>query len=203
MRKSSRGASRLVEWVGLAVLAAFVVDGRTVRAHQESSSPEGRASGLRIYRALDRNGRQVVVLTNLDDQGNRLPSPPDERVPEAPIATERCQAPARASEEPAPVGSAPAQERDGGGATIVININNAPLETAPDTVYALPTLGYGGLVGPFRYPENHHFLGYGTGISSPSLFGGLGLNPGNRFGLKTGTPCAQGYDCMFGPDGGR
>jgi hypothetical protein len=81
---------------------------------------------------------------------------------------------------------------DGGGTTIVININNNPPPPPapapppappppPPAVVTVPVLGYGGIVGPFRYPEHHHFLGYGHGVRSPSSFSALGLRVSDRF----------------------
>jgi hypothetical protein len=183
---------------------------------------------LRIYRTFDRHGNPTIVLTNLDDEGNFLdprtareeapaarPPAPRER-PAPPAATaaggrddeardEASPNPVRVvvrgggAERPAGDGEVEVTTEAGGSTTIVININNNP--PPPASVPAVyPILSFGGLPGAFRYPEHLHFLGYGHGTGSPSLFSGLGLNAGNRFGLKTGNPCGRGFDCMFGPE---
>jgi hypothetical protein len=107
-------------------------------------------------------------------------------------------------------GAAPIEERnvevsaDGsGGTTVIININ-PPAPPEKDTAVfplpqAYPVVVTGGLAGAYHYPNHLYFLGYGPDISSPSMFGGLGLNAGNGFGLSNGTPCTRGFDCMFGP----
>ncbi|MBI4169669.1 MAG: hypothetical protein HY510_07005 [Acidobacteria bacterium] len=182
---------------------------------------------LRIYRTFDRHGNPTIVLTNLDDEGNFLdPRTAREEAPAArpPAPRERPVPPAdtaaRGDDEwtgkpsagpvqvvvrgggagrPVDYGEVEVTTDAGGGTTIVININNnLPPPAAVPAVY--PILSYGGLPGAFRYPEHQHFLGYGHGTGSPSLFSGLGLNAGNRFGLKTGNPCGRGFDCMFGPE---
>ncbi len=180
---------------------------------------------LRIYRALDRQGRPTVVLTNLDEYGNLLRPTPDES-PCAPPSSP-AEAPSAKESDKQAAGRAPVQiiiNQGGSGAgpddsgavdvrggtdgdtTIVININNnpappaAPPSSAP-LVY--PAVLVGGLPGPFRYPDHQPFLGYSLDGSSPGLFGGLGLNAGNQFGIKTGRSCEHGYDCMFGAAHGR
>ncbi len=92
----------------------------------------------------------------------------------------------------------------GDGTTIIINIDATPASppAASPPVLVAPVVaipGIGGIRGPIRYPEHHHFLGYGHDISSPGYFGGLGLNAGNGFGLSNARPCGRGFDCMFGP----
>ncbi|MEE9292011.1 MAG: hypothetical protein V3U83_03680 [Acidobacteriota bacterium] len=86
-----------------------------------------------------------------------------------------------------------------GGTTVIINIDAvAPQRSAPLPVMFAPIVAFGGLRGPIRYPEHHHFLGYGHNNSTPGLFGGLGLNASNGYGI--GNPaCGNGFDCMFGP----
>jgi len=186
-----------------------------------------QSDDLRIYRGTGRHGGPVMVLTNLDAQGNFFPG----HRSDAPAGEER----ARPSGSPPPAWSpAPAAEAaphsapaaqvqvlvnrgdgadpaaaddvevrtDGGATTVIININppaSPERQTVVVPAVAFPTVAYGGIVGPFRYPDHLHFLGYGHGTSSPSYFGGLGLNAGNRFGLTTGVACDRGYDCMFGP----
>ena len=173
-----------------------------------------QSSELRIYRTVNRDGTPIVVLTNVDAEGQFFPgrderslaaySPP----PAAPLeAREReTKTPVRVvvnrgdGESPAAADEVEVATDPGGGTTVIINIH-PPAPPPPQTVVvpvAYPPVAYGGLVGPFRYPDRLYFLGYGPGIASPSYFGGLGLNAGNRFGLKTGVACDRGYDCMFG-----
>ena len=172
-----------------------------------------QSSDLRIYRTVNRDGAPIVVLTNVDAEGqyfpgrDELPSPPSAPLPAAPLA-----APERPSAPPVKVvvnqgegedstGEAEVATDTGGGTTVIINIHPPappPRETVVVPV-AYPPVAYGGLVGPFRYPDHQYFLGYAPGTASPSYFGGLGLNAGNGFGLKTGATCDRGYDCMFGP----
>ena len=86
-----------------------------------------------------------------------------------------------------------------GGTTVIINIDAvAPQPPAPVPVVFAPIAAFGGVPGPIRYPEHHHFLGYGHNNSTPGLFGGLGLNASNGYGIRN-TPCGVGFECMFGP----
>ncbi len=206
---------------GWAILACTL---STLHAAPPANETIFESPDLRIYRALDRDGRAVVVLTNIDQDGNFFPGRRQEQVAERPAALpESCAAgsgPAPAppgAEEPkrrsvrVRVGGDDGSERparedeieigsDGtGDTTIVININNPAPAPSAAPILAYPVLAFGGLPGPFRYPDHLHFLGYGHGVGSPSLFSGLGLNAGNHFGLKTGTTCENGYDCLFGP----
>ena len=179
-----------------------------------------QSSELRIYRTVNRDGAPIVVLTNVDAEGqyfpgrpvesarrDERPSPPFAPPPTAPLAApERPQAPpvkvvVNQGEGGDPTGEAEVATDTGGGTTVIINIHPPappPRETAVIPVAYAPVV-YGGLVGPFRYPDHQYFLGYAPGTASPSFFGGLGLNAGNGFGLKTGASCDRGYDCMFGP----
>jgi hypothetical protein len=189
-----------------------------------------------IYRTLDRHGTPVIVLTNLDEEGQALAGPGEATPPEVPGPSsegETCRpAPLSAQgdvenpagkqtaggrvrvvvnrgdgQEPADPGEVEVTSDGGGGTTVVVNVN-PPSRPERDTVVVpggsfYPVLTYGGLVGPYRYPDHLYFLGYGPDTSSPSLFGGLGLNAGNRFGLQTGVSCGRGFDCLFGPPHGR
>ena len=181
-----------------------------------------QSESLRIYRVVDDRGRQRLVLTNLDNQGNRLS--PDDDAAEAPPNRGPVR-PAAAVEmnedrfddetatEEREISVAIGEEKvvrvdDGKGTTIVININPPPAPApAPETIIVpaviTSVIGFGGIAGPYRFPENHPFLGYGTGIRSPAWMGGLGLNAGNRYGLNTGTDCGPGFDCMFPPSAKR
>ena len=180
-----------------------------------------QSDNLRIYRGTGRHGLPVLVLTNLDAQGNFFPGHrSDAAAVEVRSEPSGSPAPAAgAAPRPAPVaqvqvvvnrgdGAAPTDaddvqvEADGrGGTTVIINIHPpAPPERQTVVVPAgYPVVSYGGLAGPFRYPEHLHFLGYGHDTSAPSYFGGLGLKADNGFGLKTGVACDRGFDCMFGP----
>ncbi len=182
-----------------------------------------QAPGLRIYRGLDRHGGPTLVLTNLDEEGGFLSgrdetpgggvpavgSPHDSAAnPPADQASAAAPAPVTitvregdGTERPAGTGDIDVATDAAGGTTIVININNLPPPRAevPNPTFVYPVVAIGGLPGPFRYPDRQPFLGYGLGIRSPSWFGGLGLNAGNRFGLKTGVACELGFDCMFAP----
>jgi hypothetical protein len=104
-----------------------------------------------------------------------------------------------------PAGGTQVEVSDGGqgGTTVVININNNPPAPppAPVPVYYSSAVVVGGIAGAFRYPDRQPFLGYSLDGRSPGFFGGLGLNAGNRFGLKTGNSCGNGYDCLFAPTG--
>lgn len=180
-----------------------------------------QSSELRIYRTVNRDGTPIVVLTNVDAAGQYFPGRPAEvasqgerPIPSAPAAP--VQTPERPAPPPVKVvvngaegdAAAPSHEvevtsESGGGTTVIINIH--PPEPPPRETVVVPAayqpIAGGVLVGPYRYPDHLYFLGYAPGTSSPSYFGGLGLNAGNRFGLKSGQTCDRGYDCMFGPTG--
>ncbi len=188
--------------------------------------PVFESASLRIYRVLDSEGRQRLLLTNLDEDGNRL-APEDEQTrtvkrPEAPPPEARSVESSGARPEFDPPPAEPVSEEreihvdagednvvrvdDGRGTTIIININPPPAPEPPAPpepivvpVLSTPWVGFSGIAGSFRFPDNHPFLGYSTGIGSPSWFGGLGLNAGNGFGLSTAKPCGRGFDCMFPP----
>jgi hypothetical protein len=168
--------------------AAFLCVAAAPRARAgDCDDPVLSAPDLRICRTIDRSGRSAVVLTNLDDDGNRL----------APDAGPGPAAAPRAWRE-TPQGEVQGDGR--GGTTVVINIDARPdPRPAVVPVVAVPVVAVGGLPGSFRYPDRQPFLGYGGGTSSPGWFGGLGLNASNNFGLKTGRTCQGGFDCMFGP----
>lgn len=189
---------------------ALVVRGTVVAGTPDAAGcPENvlfQSSQVRIYHTLDRHGRLATVLTNLDENG--APLDPDWE-PAAPVGT-RAATPASPPEAPAVAprtGSAPlriairpregaerAAEADeielrqdeAGGTTVVININNNPPAAPPtpappsSALVAVPVALYGGIVGPFHYPEHHHFLGYGHGVRSPSSFSALGLRASDR-----------------------
>jgi len=179
-----------------------------------------QSNDLKIYRATSERGVPVVVLTNLDALGNRLAPALDSEVGagEAGTCAPDRSPQAAATSSPGSVkvvvnqggAEAPVDERnvevtpDGpGGTTVIININ-PPASPEREIVvvpppYTYPVVAIGGLQGGYRYPDHLNFLGYGPDTSSPSWFGGLGLNAGNGFGLSNGTPCTHGFDCMFGP----
>jgi len=189
------------------------------------AEPIFSSASLRIYRVVDSSGLSRLLLTNLDADGNRLA--PEEVSAGPAIRSEAGDAwPAdhggrdsADSPEPAPASAEPAPEAreihvdagednvvrvdDGNGTTIIININPPPPAAPPEPtlvpVAAVPWVGWGSITGHYRYPDDHPFLGYSTGVGSPSWLGGLGLNAGNGYGLNTGKPCGRGFDCMFPP----
>jgi hypothetical protein len=209
--------------------AAFLFVAAAPRAGAgDCDDPVLSAPDLRICRTIDRSGRSAVVLTNLDDDGNRLAPDAGPGPAAAPRAwretsqgedTGTADAGAGTADaggaDPATVrvvvrgeggdrdfaaGEVEVQGDGRGGTTVVINIDARPdPRPAVVPVVAVPVVAVGGLPGPFRYPDRQPFLGYGGGTSSPGWFGGLGLNASNNFGLKTGRTCQGGFDCMFGP----
>ena len=255
MRRPKVSYNDVVNWVarfsrrlplpdGLAapvMVLAIACTANGYRPALAASSPEEilfQASDLKIYRTLSRQGTPVVVLTNVDAEGNLLSGGDGSRgVSQAPPAlvppgSSGAEGPCgRPGPERSGDGGAPGRPSSGGnirvvvngdgrttpvdgrevdvstdgsgGTTVIININpqaSPERETAVlPAPLAYPIVAIGGLVGAYRYPDHMHFLGYEPGTSSPSWFGGLGLNAGNGFGLKNGTPCGRGFDCMFGP----
>lgn len=230
----------LAAWViGLALTVTMLAP-QPAHAAQPADEILFQSSDLRIYRTLSR-GTAVVVLTNVDAEGNLLsggdgPCSHPQAAPARPVTG---LPGAEGAREGSPTGKggqaiAPASTTDGGavkvvvngdggatpadqpdvvvttdgtgGTTVIVNINPARPDK-PDIVdvpaWSYPIIAFGGLLGGFHYPEHLYFLGYGPGTSSPSMFGGLGLNAGNRFGLKPASPCDKGFDCMFGPLPGR
>jgi len=179
--------------------------------------------GLRIYRTTSRLGTPVVVLTNLDDEGNvlaRHDGAGEEGVPpRLPTAEEAEVAPPPLSPRPATPGEIPGGrgvsvlvhqggdalpvdeqdvevQSDGAGATtVVININ-LPAAPGGGTTFvpapSYPLFPYGGLAGPFHYPDHLYFLGYGPSNDTPVFFGGLGLSSTNRYARASGHPRAEG-----------
>src|SRR5262245_1403398 len=168
-----------------------------------------QSTDLRIYRTVIRDGVPIVVLTNVDAEGRYFPGrpaedpardevvvPPRPSVPAPASAPERPPAPQVKVVVNAGDGEAGADSHDvevstesGGGTTVIINIHQPdppPRETVVVPV-VYPPVTYGTLAGPYRYPDHLYFLGYSPGTSSPSYFGGLGLNAGNRFGLPSGA----------------
>ncbi len=180
--------------------------------------------GLRIYRTTSRLGKPVVVLTNLDDDGNVLAGhdgageaamPP----PRVPAAEDAEVAPPPLSTRPAIPGgipgasgvsvqvhqggdAVPVDERDvevqsdgAGATTVVININ-LPAAPVGGTTFVpaqtYPLVTYGGLVGPFHYPDHLYFLGYGPGNDTPVFFGGLGISSTDRYARASGHARATG-----------
>jgi hypothetical protein len=198
-------------------------------AEQGVGEPVFESESLRIYRVLDSEGRQRLLLTNLDEDGNRL-APEDEEArtverPEAPplpaASVRTVESPGTRPEFDPPPAKPVSEEReiyveagddsvvrvdDGRGTTIIININPppapeppAPTEQVIVPVLSAPWVGWGSIVGHYKYPDDHPFLGYSTGVGSPSWLGGLGLNASNGYGLSTAKPCGRGFDCMFPP----
>jgi hypothetical protein len=98
------------------------------------------------------------------------------------------------------------RRREGDGATIVINIDNrqspppAPPPASPavpaPSPWSWPTMVWGGIPGPYVFPEHWHFLGLTHDNSYPRSFGGLGFGT-SRYAALYSTPekpCAAG-DC--------
>lgn len=198
--------------------------GTAARAATPAEETIFQSSELRIYRTVNRDGIPIVVLTNVDADGQYFPGRPADAPgqgartlpPMSSIRADSPEAPGRPTAPPMRVvvngaeveDAAPSQvvevsSETGGGTTVIVNIN--PPQPPPRETIVVPAayqpVADGVLVGPYRYPDHLYFLGYAPGTSSPSLFGGLGLNAGNHFGLKTGQVCDRGYDCMFGPTG--
>ena len=214
--------TRILALHALMLMLLSGAPGTAARAATSAEETLFQSTDLRIYRTVNRNGVPIVVLTNVDAEGRYFPGrpvedpardgrtiPPRPSVPApAPVAPERPPAPPVKVVVNGGDGEAAADSHDvevstesGGGTTVIINIHQpdpAPRETVVIPV-AYPSVAYGTLAGPYRYPDHLYFLGYSPGTSSPSYFGGLGLNAGNRFGLKGGAACDQGYDCLFGP----
>ena len=165
------------------------------------------SESLRIYRVLGPDGVARTFLTNLDEKGDPLlPEPAGEAVGGDRARRDDFRAAdlqgAPESRRSAAPAAEPHRHEEPSTTTIVININAAPpAAPAPAVVpvVAAPYVIFGGLVGGFRYPDRQPFLGYGTGVGSPSMFGGLGLNAANGFGLKRDASCTKGFDCMFPP----
>lgn len=179
-----------------------------------------RSGDLRIVRSVDALGKPIVLLTNIDAGGVRLSGGPDDTACPPESAAPEAQAAAAPTEAPPSSGvrvivnvsgggsfvegDAPSKVQvvGEGGTTVVVNVgtpgpDRGENEASPQVLYgSYPLVG---LPGPFIYPSRQPFLGYGTAGAFPSLFSGLGLNAGNRFGLKTGRTCGSGYDCFFRP----
>jgi hypothetical protein len=242
--ENSRAVPAVPGWwcrAGFAITLAQLLPALLVHPALAAPTPDEilfESRELKIYRTLSRDGTPVVVLTNVDAEGNFLSgraapgsTPGTCPDPRASVAcagqgTDGRETPGRADSAPAPGesssagsvkvvvnrdgGAAPLDQRDvevtadgSGGTTVIININ-PPAPPERETVVVpgpspYPIVAIGGIVGAYRYPSHLNFLGYGLDTSSPSWFGGLGLNAGNGFGLKNGTPCERGFDCMFGP----
>ena len=179
-----------------------------------------QSSDLRIYRAASRRGTQVVVLTNLDEEGNVLAGHDGAgeegvRQPGPRVGDDTDVAPPPPSARPATPGESSGaagvrvvvhqggdatsvEERDvevqsdgGGATTVVININ-PPAAPGGGTMFvpapAYPFVPYGGLAGPFHYPDHLYFLGYGPSNDTPVFFGGLGLSSTERYARAGGRP---------------
>ena len=202
------GPFTLIASLGGGTAAADVIASTSTVVYETES--------IRVYRIVDDLGRSRLVLTNLDEDGNRLAPEAPDASPGEPAGDESRQA------GEGPVETSPATDAephevhvdleqdgvvridDGNGTTIVININPPPpppvAEAAVLPVVVRPWIAYGGAIGRYEFPENHPFLGYTTGIDSPGWMGGLGLNAGNGYGLGRGGRC-RGINCMFAPGG--
>ncbi len=150
---------------------------------------------VRIFRQQMEDGRVALVLTNLDEQGNRMVDPED---PGIPPPRPSASAPTEAAGCAAPEAPQPEEARAPGPApTVVVNVQ-APPPSLP--VIGFPLVAVGGIAGPYEYPLPLPFLGYGHGISTPGWFSGLGLNAANNFGHRPqDKPNTTGLGAFFGP----
>lgn len=144
---------------------------------------------VRIFEELDSRGRRILVLTNLDDRGNKIVDP---NAPiEEPPPRERRWDPPRPAQAPVESYIPPAPP------TVVVNVE-APAPAPP--AWGFQPVWAGSVIGSYEYPLGRGFLGYGPGTSSPGWFSGLGLNPSNNFGHRAvDKPNTQGLGAFFGP----
>ena len=225
--RALRMALRFIHFGPEVAALAMVLVGLGGSASQAASASQDfiyQSVGLRIYRTTSRLGTPIVVLTNLDDEGNVLaghdgageegmPSP---RVP---AAADADVAPPPLSPRPATPGGIPGAsgvsvlvhqggdavpvdqrdvevQSDGAGATTVIVNINLPAVSVGGTTFvpapSYPLVPYGGLVGPFHYPDHLYFLGYGPTNDTPVFFGGLGLSSTDRYARASGHARAAG-----------
>jgi len=153
-----------------------------------STTPSSCGGTVRIFEKTDADGHRVLVLTNLDEHGNRIRDPEERRIAAGPPEPEAApgQGPeARPAVEPvaAPV--------------VVVEVHVEPSRETGSPIWPTWT---GGLVGSYRYPDRLNFLGYSGTNASPGWFSGLGLNPSNRFGHRPqDKPSGSGFDAFFGP----
>jgi len=153
---------------GSVVLVAGLWPSMSLATSSAAASPALRGS-LRIYRTVSARGTPVLVLTNLDEEGNLLTGDDsaDEGGPPAPGSPTAVSTPSGSpppTEQPAPVrvlpgpgevtvlvhqgeNTAPIDERsvevrsDGAGATTVVVNINLPLAPSGETTY-LPAPSY-------------------------------------------------------------
>jgi hypothetical protein len=197
--------------------AILVLGSAPAASEPHPGEPIFESASLRIYRVLDNAGRPRLLLTNLDEDGNRL-APEEEQASPAKRIDSSPPSPAEPRTWDSPGTRPESEEReihvdagednvvrvdDGNGTTIIININPppppAPAEQVIVPAMGVPWIGWGSITGGYRYPDELPFLGYTSGVGSPSWMGGLGLNAGNGYGLSTAKPCGRGFDCMFPP----
>lgn len=211
-------APSAVVFLALALLAPGTSPTAAPASGPDTAEPVFASASLRIYRVVDSTGQPHLVLTNLDAEGNRLAA--EEMfasTPPLPVEASAWEQENSRAEAEAPGEPTSGQREihvdagddnvvrvdDGTGTTIIININSppppAPAEQEIVPVAAVPWVGWGTVVGGYEYPDELPFLGYSTGVGSPSWLGGLGLNAGNGYGLSTGKSCRRGFDCMFPP----
>ena len=153
-----------------------------------STAPPSGCGTVRIFEQIDADGRRVLVLTNLDENGNRMRDPEERRTVTRPPEPEAAPGPAPAARSGVEPVAAP---------LVVVEVH---VEQPRETGLLVGPAWTGGLVGPYRYPDRLSFLGYSGSTASPSWFSGLGLNPSNHFGHRPqDKPSGSGFDDFFGP----
>ena len=128
-------------------------------------------TGQRRYLQEKSDGRMVLVLTNLDAAGNRLPDDPSETKFTLLKSRDWETAPDRSSSPP----TEPYEEVAGPLVQVVVN---PPAQVPAPPLYpyrANPVYFSGGIVGSFEYPERLPFLGYTVDNRFPRFFTGMGM----------------------------
>lgn len=144
-------------------------------------------TGPRQYYQEASGGRMVLVLTNLDAAGNRLPDDPSETKFTLLKSRDWEDAPDRS---PPP----PTERNEEVAGPLVQVVVNPPAQFPSPTLYpyhlANPIYFSGGIVGSFDFPDRLPFLGYGVDNRSPRFFTGMGMPLFND--LRKSGPGAAG-----------
>jgi len=152
---------------------------------------------VRVFRRTAEDGRAMLVLTNLDEEGNPIRDPAEEPIPAAPPAPPPAAAPEPSAACPAPREEIPAPSAPADPPQVVVNIE---IPQSPQPWFTAPVVAVGGIAGPYQYPERLGFLGYGPGLTYPRWFSGLGMNPSSGYGLpKQDQPGTAGREASSGP----